>query len=579
MAAKKSSKPKAGSKPKARASVASAASFSQLDAKSRRAAAVRISHALGFLVDACGRSGYKVVHGSDQENRPLAIAETGDEFKQLTQRERNRLISFARRLVRNSDQMESILHQFEVQVVGTVGGKAVFDFGSDELDDPTETALTDAFASWAAHCEFFEDGSLNTFLKLALRTQLIGGDVVLVFDDDLVSDSGQIIAFEPDCIGNIDPGEFDRRFPGYTQTQGIIKDANSKTIGVIVSWSQRGQAVYELKTRDARGNERMAAWPLVKPDGVAWNDSLFIIHRSTWRFNQGHGSSGLWSALATLCDLTDIQGYEIQAAKKNAQTIGQVINTDEDKKDSIDPDYNPDTVAPIAGDDGAASEAEASEDEDDDDGVDADFAVLKAAGCVYDLMPKNVRMELFDTKHPNANMPQFISWLQRVAAYTKGLAAFHATGKADASYSATMAEIQLSQKSFDDEWHKLEAGILDWIMARWVAWSKRRGTFPVDESKLPAHWMRKCIQWERPRQKALNPVDEQKAWTEGLRNGSVDYTDIDGANWKRRAAQRARQKKVLQNLGLRYFPETDNNGMNAENQETENKENKKDEDL
>ena len=560
---------------KSSSGVASAATFSQLDAKGRRTAAVRISRALGFLVDACGRSGYKVVRGSDQENRPLATAETGDEFKQLTQSERNRLISFARKLVRNSDQMESILHQFEVQVVGTVGGKAVFDFGSDELDDPTETALTEAFASWARHCEFFEDGSLNTFLKLALRTQLIGGDVVLVFDDDLVSDSGQIITFEPDCIGNIAANEFDRAFPDYTQTQGIIKDANSKTVGVIVSWSQRGRSTYALKTKDSHGNERMAAWPLVKPSGVSWSDSLFIIHRSTWRFNQGHGSSGLWSALATLCDLTDIQGYEIQAAKKNAQTIGQVINTEEDKKDSIDPNYNPDTNAPIAGE-GEAEADEGEEDSADDDGVDADFAVLKAAGCVYDLMPKNVKMELFDTKHPNANMPQFISWLQRVAAYTKGLAAFHATGKADASYSATMAEIQLSQKSFDDEWHKLEAGILDWIMARWVAWSKRRGTFPVDESKLPPHWMRKCVQWERPRQKALNPVDEQKAWTEGLRNGSVDYTDIDGANWKRRAAQRARQKKVLQNLGLRYFPETDNNGMNAEN--PENKENK-DEDL
>ena len=573
MAAKSKSR-----KPRAAAAAPSAATFSRLDARGRRAAAVRISKALGFLVDACSRSGYKVVRGADQENRPLAVAETGDEFKQLTQSERNRLIAFARRLVRNSDQMEAILHQFEVHVVGTVGGKAVFDFGSDRLDDPTETALTDAFASWAAHCEFFEDGSLNSFLKLALRTQLVGGDVVLVFDDDLVSDSGQLIAFEPDCIGNIAPGEFDRAFPDYTQTQGIIKDANSKTVGVIVSWSQRGRSTYELTTKDAHGNERMAAWPLVKPDGVSWSDSPFIIHRSTWRFNQGHGSSGLWSALATLCDLTDIQGYETQAAKKNAQTIGQVINSEEEKKESLDPDYNPDANAPVADGSPQQDGEGAADQEEGDDGVDADFEVLKAAGCVYDLMPKNVRMELFDTKHPNANMPQFISWLQRVAAYTKGLAAFHATGQANASYSATMAEIQLSQKSFDDEWHKLEAGILDWVMARWVAWSKRRGTFPVDESKLPHAWMRKCIQWERPRQKALNPVDEQKAWTEGLRNGSVDYTDIDGANWKRRAAQRARQKKVLQNLGLRYFPETDNNGMSAETQEPENKENK-DEDL
>lgn len=550
-------KPRKASKPRTRKASAT---------PSPRQIAGRIGLSLRKAYALASYGGYKVVSGPDQRNRTLAVAETGDEFKQLSARDRNRIIAFARRLVRNSDQTESILHQFEVQVVGAVGGKAVFDFGSDKLDDPNEAKMTAAFAAWASECEFFDDADLNTLLKLVLRTQIIGGDLVLVFDDDLVSDSGQIISFEPDCIGNIPSGDFDRLFPGCTQQQGIIKDPNSKTVGAIVSWSQRGQSVYALKTTDKQGNVRMAAWPLVKEPGTSWKDSLFIIHRNIWRFNQGRGSSGLWAALATLCDLTDLQGYEIQSAKKNAQTLGQVTKEDSAKDDSseLDKDYNPDIHAPIAdGSENGQSENGQTDDSDDEE-VDADFEVLKAAGCLYELMPKGVKMELFDTKHPNSNMPQFISWLQRVAAYTLGLSAFHATGKADSSYSAAMAEIQLSQKSFNDAWHKLESSILDWIMRRWTAWAKRRGLFPVDEASLPADWQRTCVQWERPEQASLNPVDEQKARSEGLRNGTILYADIDGARWKERAAKRAREKAFAERLGLRYFPETDNNGMTSE---------------
>lgn len=553
------------SKPKKRRS---AAKSHVAAAPTPRQIAGRIGAALRHVSALAANGGYKVVSGRDQLNRTFVRAETGDEFKQLTITDRNRIVAFARKLVRNSDQMESILHQFEVQVVGTVGGKAVFDFGAATIDDPKEAKMTAAFAAWASECEFFDDCDLNTLLKLVLRTQIIGGDLVLVFDDNLVSDSGQIIVFEPDCIGNIADADFKRIFPGCTQEQGIIKDPNSKTVGAIVSWAQRGQSEYALKTPDGK----MAAWPLVKKPGTSWKDSLFVLHRNIWRFNQGRGSSGLWAALATLCDLTDLQGYEIQSAKKNSQTLGQVVSTEETKDAGIDPNYNPDTTAPVNGV-SADGQPETGQDAGEDDGVDADFEVLKAAGCIYELMPKNVKYELFDTKHPNANMPQFISWLQRVAAYTLGLSSFHATGKADSSYSAAMAEIQLSQKSFNDAWQKLERSILDWIIRRWTAWALRHGKFPVSVADLPIDWQRTCITWERPRQNALNPVDEQRAFSEGLRNGSISYADVHGANWKRAMKQHLREKNYALALGLRYFPETDNNGMTPEETNSPAKEN------
>jgi hypothetical protein len=37
---------------------------------------------------------------------------------------------------------------------------------------------------------------------LILKTEIIGGDLVLVFDDGLIADSGKILLYEPDEIGN-----------------------------------------------------------------------------------------------------------------------------------------------------------------------------------------------------------------------------------------------------------------------------------------------------------------------------------------------------------------------------------------
>ena len=47
----------------------------------------------------------------------------------------------------------------------------------------------------------------------------------------------------------------------------------------------------------------------------------------------------------------------------------------------------------------------------------------------------------------------------------------------------------------------------------------------------------------------------------------MNALDIHGANWKRRLLENARIKKAHLALGLKYFPETDNNGMAAEGDE------------
>lgn len=52
---------------------------------------------------------------------------------------------------------------------------------------------------------------------------------------------------------------------------------------------------------------------------------------------------------------------------------------------------------------------------------------VNAAGAIYQVMPENYKMEILDTKHPNANMPDFIKWLAGRSAAPFGLSQQFAT--------------------------------------------------------------------------------------------------------------------------------------------------------
>lgn len=474
-----------------------------------------------------GRGGYRTVHGPDQLNRPRISAETEGEVGQLTIWERNRLVALARNAARNSDRLEGILHQIEINVVGVDGGKAVFEF--PKAYKAAEDQIKTAFANWAQEAEYFEDVDLQDVLRLALRTQMLGGDVVLVFDDDVTAAStGQIIAFEPDCVGDL--VDFKSKYPAFRQYQGIVKNANGKTVGVTVSWSQRGLSAYD--EFDAEGNR--AAWTLIKPEGKRWSDSLFTIFRGVGRFNQIRGSSRLWPGLGTVADLTDLQGFEVQAAKIGAQKIGQVLQEVEKNEADIDAQLDPDAQAPIGSEDFEAAAEAAQEAAVEADQMKLDVEEIHGAGVIYDVLPPGVKMELLDTKHPNDKLVEFSNWLHRGVGFSLGLGSIHATGKADNSYSASQAEMVLAQVEFDDEFHKLEKYILDWVLANWSRWAQRRGMIPRD-SALPLDWRRTCVKWQRPPHRSLDPVKEQTALNSGLKNGTILYRERWGANWKQKA--------------------------------------------
>lgn len=123
------------------------------------------------------------------------MIEHRDEDEILNQYGRGKMLDLARNATRNSSTFNSILKQLDLNVVGTKGGKAIFNFDSS-------SSLKAEFSKWTRDADFFDGLPFNTLLKLILKTYMLGGDMVLMFDDGLIEDSGKLVIYEPDEIGS-----------------------------------------------------------------------------------------------------------------------------------------------------------------------------------------------------------------------------------------------------------------------------------------------------------------------------------------------------------------------------------------
>ena len=526
-----------------------AAAVAGLPAAQKRALAVQYvrRQKLGRFVN---RGFYAPVFGPDQLNRRWTTAETGDALAALPASERNRLIALARNTARNSEHLEAVLHQLEVNVVGTEGGRAIFSFPAGY--EKAQSRIHAAFAAWAQEAEFFDDQNLQSLLRLILRTLYLGGDLALVYDFGIVRDTGKIIAFDPDCIGNISEVEFKAAFgKEYTQHQGILKNRWGQTCGLICSMRQRGLSEFRLWNPDGT----RAAWTLVKPAGVNWTDCPFTLIRDLRQINGMRGASALWPGLGSLSDQADLQGYEIQSAKRSAQIVGQVLQDETATNEAeIAAEMDPAAIAPELGL-GDAPAADGGNGEALAEALAQESLTLErlggAAGAIYDVMPEGCKFEQIDPNrgHPNTNVTEFSRWLNGGAAWAAGLSKLYSCGESTASYSASMAEMILANSSFRVEFHRLECGFLDWALANWAKRAQARGEIPPD-GELPADWRRTCVKWQQPRERALNPVDDANATTISLRNLTTSYHDKLGADWKEKLAAIADEIRWTRENGI-----------------------------
>lgn len=216
---------------------------------------------------------------------------------------RAKLLDLTRNLVRNSSLFNTILGQLTTNVVSTCGGKVILNY-PNKLFDKT---LKKNFFEYTRNVDFFTGDTFNHFLKRVLREYIIGGDVVLLFDNNLVEDSGKVLLFESGEIVNVSDEEVKRHYGKNSYcVNGKVYNSNGRHIGTIVSKSQSG---LELADPDK-------CWFLKKDPNSTPLENKWLHFSSNWR--EGRGVSQAASAIATIHQLEDLVQSELLASRRNS---------------------------------------------------------------------------------------------------------------------------------------------------------------------------------------------------------------------------------------------------------------------
>lgn len=138
---------------------------------------------------------YKLVSYPDASNRDWTAPEREPEDVILDQYAHGRTINAARQAMRNSTVMASLLKTMTLNTIGSEGGKLILPFEADDV-------LTQ-FSRWTRSCDFVDNSiTFNEILKLVLMTRLLNGDMCVLHDNGLITDSNRLLLFEGDEIVN-----------------------------------------------------------------------------------------------------------------------------------------------------------------------------------------------------------------------------------------------------------------------------------------------------------------------------------------------------------------------------------------
>ena len=507
-----------------------ALSWADLSPAQRNAVARKLGGGVLGLVNLAqfGR-GYEAVTHPFSTQRRAATVETGGEDKQISPSQRNQLVNLSRDMMRNAPERVAQDQQLRVNTVGCEGGKLYASF-PEGYGAAAEAVMHYFNKVWAPRAEFTFRQNFNWILKTALTAQDVGGNVVLVFDDGILTGgngTGRVRGFEADEIAEIPQTEFERRFPkGWTQSRGFIYNASGMFCGLFVSTSQRGQAVFNPDG----GFITLRLDPF--DDDATPN---FLLLGDMRRFNQGRAVSPLVSALTALVDLHETVASEAQAAKLNAQMVGQILEDASAEPEDEMPGFEEREV------EGATDALPET--------VTFTTKELKAIGAHFDKMPPGIKIDLLDTKRPNLNIIAYVEHVTGVIGATRGLARVYSTLKAQTSYTAFRGEQAMSEQSFREARKDLERTVCDPIARLVIARAVRMGLIAEE---LPERW-EEMVAWTWPKMIEVNEKDAQGALKMKLENGVTSLTrELGPGEMERILAERKREKQLFDDAGLIY---------------------------
>jgi capsid protein len=412
--------------------------------------------------------------------------------------------NIGRDLERNCSVPKGMLHQFRSNVVGSLGKMKLNIEGGDEAAKWFNEV-------WAKAPDFRDDTHWSTMLQNLGAAVLREGDLLTVFDDGIIDDSGKLLTWESDQIGPVEKDALAKMMGGAykdaTQDNGILRDKWGRIVAYITS-GKRGRSVYDVDD------------VTVFPRGAA------RLLKNPWRLNQGRGIPSIVSAAASFLDLYEMLLRELQTAKRAAAQYAMVK-----RKDAVDDWDNPGTHPEyLPENDGKTATEVAAEGANSATNPEARNyeALEEALGGFVDYGVPEDEIDYAPAERPNVHMPEFIEAVHCQAGMVFGLARAYALLKADTSYTAFRGDMIMTwQGAFYPMQKWLERQAADWIGVKALAWGQRHKEF----KELPAGWDRN-ISWTWPIMPEVNPLVAQNAIAQKLKNGATDYSEILGPDWK-----------------------------------------------
>ena len=471
------------------------------------------------------RAAYKIVDGNASRQIAPSQVETKGEDEILDAAKRGKLLNVTRNLVRNSSLFSTLLFQLESNVVGTCGGKVILNFRDEEIN----RNLRRYFSEWTRNADYFDGNTFNHLLKVFLKQQVIGGDLVIVFDH-FVEGSGKLIYFESDEIVNVSPDVIERHYgKGCVQSLGKVYSPTMRWIGTVVSKSARGKEVADesqcwFLKRDPNGN------PL---------DEFWIQPSTTWR-KSTRGISQAATAVNTATQLEDLVLSELEASRKNAQTFCWLREpqTEEDETPSafgedVDVDSLTDEeVERLAKEEATATERVA-------------LNVARENSVAFQQLPAGWEAQMLDTKHPNQNVEAMTDYLAGRVAAVLGLARCFATGNPDKD--DYKVQLLLSSPAIVQYQKDLEQ-ICDWAFFNFVKWSRKRNGLDLE---LDDDFMQ-SVSWEWKRLESADETATENANLLKLKNMTGSYREILGNDWREKLLQIQEEVKWMRENGLTH---------------------------
>jgi capsid protein len=461
---------------------------------------------------------YDVLKSTRLRRQP--VRETKDEGAIYTPSKRAYGTNIGRDLERNYSPARGILHQFRMNVAGTLGKLQVNVEGGVEAGSWFNQV-------WAKNCDLRDSIHWSTFLQNVVAAILREGDMLSVFDDGLIEDSGKLITWESDQIAPL--SEDVLKLKGYgdsVQDGGIIRDKWGRVLAYSVTGKRGMTVISEVN------------------DALVWKRDQARLPRNPWRLNQGRGVPCILTAAASFLDLYEMLSRELQTAKRAAAQWAFITRenavTDWDSPATgagYLPENDGKNAATVAGE-GANSttEPEARNYESLED----------FTGGYTDYGQTGDKVDFSPTDRPNIHMPEFIEAVQCQAGAAFGLARAYSLLRADSSYTSFRGDMILSWAGAFYPMQKwLERDLADWVGVKALTWAMRKKLIP----KLPQGW-EQSLSWTWPTMPEVDELDAQNAIAMSLKNGTTDYSALLGPDWRKRLEGLSEQIEVIKQLGI-----------------------------